>query len=278
MNSNLILKSDVLDIIFEKRNKAYGAYVLRKFYQNRLKRALAIMILASGAFLSFTLIPKRSAQLVIGGIYEIPKTELAKADQTKPKELPKKQDPPKTEIKKPTEPTPVNQKMFIDHIAIVDKKDKSDSIPDLKDTDLIGSTTLITSTPGIPKVPFAPGDPGPAAPKPLPIDRTSPWSADAVDVPPSFPGGTEALMNFLRRHLNNPDQMTDGESVSVKVTFVVGYEGKLKSFKITQDGGDIFNKEVIRVLKKMPDWVPGKAKGENVSVYYTIPVKFTGAD
>ena len=66
--------------------------------------------------------------------------------------------------------------------------------------------------------------------------------------------------------------------MSVKVTFVVGYEGKLKGFKITEDGGEVFNKEVIRVLKKMPDWIPGKANGENVSVYYTIPVKFTGAD
>ncbi len=95
---------------------------------------------------------------------------------------------------------------------------------------------------------------------------------------PSFPGGTEALLNFLRRHLDNPEPMNSGESVTVKARFVVGYDGKLQGFRIIQDGGDVFNKEVMRVLKKMPDWVPGKAKGENVSVYYTIPVKFTGED
>ena len=72
--------------------------------------------------------------------------------------------------------------------------------------------------------------------------------------------------------------MEEGESVSVKVNFVIGYNGKLQHFVTVQDGGEEFNKEVIRVLKKMPDWIPGKAKGENVSVYYTIPVKFTGAD
>ena len=44
------------------------------------------------------------------------------------------------------------------------------------------------------------------------------------------------------------------------------------------DGGEAFNKEVVRVLKKMPDWIPGKAKGENVPVYYTIPVKFVMTD
>ena len=54
----------------------------------------------------------------------------------------------------------------------------------------------------------------------------------------------------------------------------MGYDGKLKSFTTVQDGGEEFNKEVIRVLKKMPEWEPGKTKGQNVSVYYVIPVKF----
>ena len=55
-------------------------------------------------------------------------------------------------------------------------------------------------------------------------------------------------------------------------------DGKLKGFEVIEDGGAVFNKEVIRVLKKMPQWIPGKAEGENVSVYYTIPVKFVSQD
>jgi len=66
--------------------------------------------------------------------------------------------------------------------------------------------------------------------------------------------------------------------VSVRVKFVVDYSGKLQSFVTLVDGGEEFNKEVVRVLKKMPEWIPGKAKGENVSVYYTIPVKFVPSD
>jgi hypothetical protein len=58
----------------------------------------------------------------------------------------------------------------------------------------------------------------------------------------------------------------------------VGYDGKLKKFEVQQDGGKVFNEEVIRVLKKMPDWIPGKTKGENVSVYYAIPVKFLATE
>jgi periplasmic protein TonB len=62
--------------------------------------------------------------------------------------------------------------------------------------------------------------------------------------------------------------------VSVKVKFIVGYDGQLKGFETIEDGGVAFNNEVIRVLKKMPNWIPGKISGENVSVFYTVPVKF----
>jgi len=95
---------------------------------------------------------------------------------------------------------------------------------------------------------------------------------------PSYPGGTAALRRFLERNLGNPRDLESGELISVKVKVVVGYDGKLKNFELVQDGGTEFNNEVIRVLKKMPAWVPGKSKGQNVSVYYTIPVKFVGED
>ena len=59
---------------------------------------------------------------------------------------------------------------------------------------------------------------------------------------------------------------------------MVGFDGKLQGFETIEDGGAAFNKEVIRVLKKMPEWIPGKSNGENVAVYYTIPVKFVPSD
>ncbi len=91
---------------------------------------------------------------------------------------------------------------------------------------------------------------------------------------PSYPGGMDALRKFLERNLENPRDMEEGEVANVKVKFVVGFNGQLQSFVTVQDGGDEFNREVMRVLKKMPNWLPGKAKGQNVSVFYTIPVKF----
>ena len=116
-------------------------------------------------------------------------------------------------------------------------------------------------------------------PKPEPVvDITKTYENGEVDIMPSYPGGMEALRKFLERNLENPKEMEEGEAVSVKVKFVVAIDGKLQSFVTVQDGGDEFNKEVMRVLKRMPNWIPGKAKGQNVSVFYTIPVKFIPAN
>jgi protein TonB len=96
---------------------------------------------------------------------------------------------------------------------------------------------------------------------------------------PEFPGGVPALRKFLERNLQNPEDIENGENISVKIKFIVGYDGKLKGFETVQDGGKAFNNEVIRVLKKMPDWNPGKSKdGQNVSVYYVIPVQFRASE
>jgi protein TonB len=59
MKTELILKSDVLDIVFDNRNKDYGAYDLRKFYDNRLMKSLAVMIAVVIVLSAFTFIPKK---------------------------------------------------------------------------------------------------------------------------------------------------------------------------------------------------------------------------
>lgn len=276
MNRNHILKTDILDIIFENRNKAYGAYSLRKLYPHRLKLALGFMLLFAAAFSAFTFLPetKDPKRKPLPNI----ETELRDIVHEIPK--PKKAEVKKLEIKKPDQakvnpkPAVVNQTAFTNNIAIVDKSQKSDSIVTLLPTDLI-STKTVKAAAGSPKILVPPTPPAvptpPAGPK---IDVNSPLDGSVVDIMPAFPGGIDALQKFLEKNLNNPYDLENGATVQVKVKFVVGYNGKLQRFETVQDGGDVYNKEVVRVLKKMPDWEPGKARGENVSVYYTIPVKF----
>jgi protein TonB len=275
MNSNTILKADILDIVFEKRNKLYGAYSLRKFYPNRLKLALGLMFLVAAAFSAFTFIPKK-ANRIVGSIYEIPPPELHKVKEDV-KEPEKKPEVKQADAKSKTE---VNQKRFASNIVIVPKNAKADSLAIILPEDVISTKTIVTTTPGIPYVEPVkpqPGSGGPEKTEPK-IDKTLPMDGDAVDVMPVYPGGMEALRKFLEKNLQTPTEMENGETVSVRVKFVVDYAGKLKSFVTVLDGGEAYNKEVVRVLKKMPDWIPGKTRGENVSVYYIIPVKFTNMD
>ena len=101
---------------------------------------------------------------------------------------------------------------------------------------------------------------------------------NTADVMPAYPGGMDALRKFLQKNLQNPEDIAEGEEVLVKIKFVVGYDGKLQGFDVVKDGGRAFNQEVVRVLKKMPEWIPGKSNGQNVAVYYTIPVRFMVSD
>ncbi len=274
MNKNLIRKTDILDIIFEKRNKLYGAYNLRKFYPGRLKLALGFMFIAAAAFSAFTFLPEKR-KTALDRVYKKEEPTFTNIDET-PKEKPKKPDVVKPQPKQAI----VAQNQYLSNIAIVDKGVKTDSIKTLLPTDFIGTKTVVTPTPGVAFV--EPDTPQPAidgGEKSIPaIDKTLPMNGDAVDILPAYPGGMEALRKFLEKNLQTPTEMENGETVSVRVKFVVDYTGKLKSFVTVQDGGEVYNKEVVRVLKKMPDWVPGKTKGENVSVYYIIPVKFTNTD
>lgn len=267
MNSNMILKSDVLDIIFEKRNKAYGAYILRKFYPNRLKTALGLMFLAAAVFSAFTFLPGKTGSLIV-------KPYIIEQKFTNVNNKPDVQEKKNETAKQETKTTPVPQKRLSNNMLIVPIDTKTDIIQTIEEKDVIGDSNIITKNPGTVLVqPEKPSESKePFTPK---IDKTVPMDLNSVDEPPSYPGGVEALRKFLERNLNNPkDNMEEGESVSVRIRFVVGYDGKLKHFVTVLDGGEEFNKEVVRVLNKMPGWIPGKAKGENVSVYYTIPVKF----
>jgi periplasmic protein TonB len=273
MKTELILKSDVLDILFENRNKDYGAYNLRKFYDNRLMKSVAVMIGFVVVLSAFTFIPKKK-MVAENGMYDTITTSIPPVDKKPEKKEPKE--------KNKTIEKPVTTKKDVANIVIT--RDKADTVQTIDEKDKIASTTNIvpdSEGPGVIK-PFGGesgggGEKGPdiviAKPE---IDINTPTYSP--DIMPSYPGGMEALRKFLQRNLNNPKEMEEGEEVSVKVKFVVDYDGKLQSFITVQDGGEEFNKEVVRVLKKMPNWVPGKTNGQNVSVYFTIPVKFVPAN
>lgn len=273
MNSNKILNSDILDIIFEKRNKAYGAYPLRKYYPERLKRALVLTFITIIVLLAFIyLIPKDTVLRAIPFVMEEIEIGRVKDEIKMPEE--------KTEIAEQTKKPDavlknVTLKQFVNNLEIVPDQVKTSAINNLLPEDVISTRTDINANTGVPTVEPGKTETGGGIVRSVPaIDKNIPLESDAVEVLPAYPGGMEALRKFLQKHLQTPDELESGQTVSVRIKFVVDHTGKLKSFATVLDGGEAYNNEVLRVLKKMPDWIPGKTRGENVSVYYVIPVKF----
>ena len=98
---------------------------------------------------------------------------------------------------------------------------------------------------------------------------------DVVEQMPEFPGGQEALMQFLRQEVKYPKEASkDGIQGRVVVQFVVEKDGSISEVEVVKKVNEHLDAEAIRVVNAMPKWKPGKQKGENVRVKYTLPISF----
>jgi TonB family protein len=93
---------------------------------------------------------------------------------------------------------------------------------------------------------------------------------------PEYPGGMSAMMNFIMDNIKYPeDAKKAGKDGRVICSFIIDKEGKVTEPHVVQSSGtQSLDEEAVRLVSLMPDWKPGKDKGEPVSVLYTIPVMF----
>ena len=97
----------------------------------------------------------------------------------------------------------------------------------------------------------------------------------AVEQMPTFPGGEAALMKYLREHINYPTvAMENNVQCKVIVQFVVTKTGKVGEVKVARSVDRDLDKEAVRVCKSLPDFIPGRMNGQAVNVWYTLPVQF----
>jgi len=94
-----------------------------------------------------------------------------------------------------------------------------------------------------------------------------------VEQMPSFPGGNDELMKYIRENLRYPDSDACVEG-RVIVRFVVDKNGDIQNPVILRSLEHLFDKEAIRVIKESPRWTPGMQNGKAVPVYYTLPIAF----
>jgi len=98
---------------------------------------------------------------------------------------------------------------------------------------------------------------------------------EMVEEMPEFPGGTEALMQYITGAIKYPvSSQEKGAQGRVAVTFIVSKEGDVTNAEIIRGVDDALDEEALRIVNAMPRWKPGRDKGENVNVRFTLPIRF----
>jgi protein TonB len=267
MTNKEILQADMLDILFEHRNKLYGAYALRKTYTHRLGLALGVALSISLLFALMSFLKKNNGNN--GSLKDDRTVVLTDVNMQKPDEP----EPPKEkpEIKPPQAEVDYQKfKIVEDDKADVDLADMTDikdanigdqNIDGDKADDLVKPTTEATGSGDI------------LVKEPVKDDKPA-----LRDRPAGFPGGVAAWLDFLRKFLQAPEDIEPGQRIEVQVRFWIDVDGNISNPEIIKSGGRSFDKEVLRVLRKIPRWEPAIQNGNYVATAYTQPVIFIGVE
>jgi len=279
MNATNIIKSDFLDILFDGRNKDYGAYDLRRSEDRRVRNAIIgtasiALVIIGGYVLSNKLMAADMHTRSVAAIPPITIKPLEKILEEKPLTPP---PPPVT-----TPPPPAVSSIRMTSPPIITEDDLvriEDEVPKI---DSIGNKSIGVANiqgddiNGVVDNPFESGTGGgPIVEPPKAEVRDEPFIT--VEIMPSFPGGEDALSRFLQRNIRYPHMAQEnGIEGRIFVQFIIDPEGKVSEVQTVgaHKGGGL-EEEAIRVVKLMPNWKPGRQSGRNVSVRYNLPIGFS---
>ena len=269
-----LISSDWVDLVFEGRNKAYGAYRLRKSTTKRnILAMVAVVILLIVAFIILTVknfVVEQRAKVAMTQV-----AELTNYDQPK-----KKAEVKQKKVEVEPERVVERVKSSIKFTAPVIKKDEEVK-PDeeLKTQDELMSTKTAIGTFDVKGNDDANGEilkakEVIAEPEP-PKHEEENKVFDIVEQQPLFPGGPAALMKYLSENTKYPVvAQENGVQGRVTVQFVVEKDGSISDVHVLRGVDPSLDKEAVRVVKSMPRWTPGKQNGITVRVNYRVPVLF----
>ncbi|CAN5189332.1 energy transducer TonB [soil metagenome] len=268
METNKILSADILDIIFEGKNKEYGAYDLRKTYNKRIGTALlitlaiaALIFIASFIFRNFvdTEAPK---EVVVKDLT----LEEVKQDAPPPPPPPPKLPPP----------PPIKTIQFTPPKIVKDEEVIKPPPPQEEIKKAVISTVTHEGTEDVGVV---------APPIQAPVVEAPPARVEdedkvftKVEIEAVFPGGEGGWVRYVKRAIEaNMDELTEaGESGTVRIRFIVDKEGNVSEVEAI---GAMKNSKLAEISKaavrKGPKWTPAQQNGRYVKAYREQPVTFT---
>jgi protein TonB len=269
MDANKILSADILDIVFDGKNKEYGAYDLRKTYNKRLTLALIItaalgLLIFLSSWIASALESNKNKDF---DVKDLTLTEVKKEDK---KPLP----PPPPKPKLPP-PPPIATIKFTPPKVVPDKEVKPDEKPpdkdSIKDTKIADNTQAGVHNDDISAPVTAPGSQAISAP----VADEQPFTK--VEVEAEFPGGPVAWKRYLEKNLNASTPVDNGApegTYTVVVKFVVAKDGTLSDITAETNFGYGMEEEAIKQIQRGPKWTPGIQNGRSVPSYRRQPITF----
>ncbi len=263
--------SDWCDIVFTGKNKSYGAYALRQSSSKRHIWAFLVVVIFVGvvagipAFLKAVTPPKEYVQNVTD-IYNIAELEKLKEQEEQILE-------PAT---MPAPPLVANAQRFtppaITADNMVDETRELISQEEMNASNAIISTITVETGNTVGIDPRELQEHGEITNDP-PQDPNKIF--DVVTVMPQFPGGNGELMKYLSANIKYPTIAAEnGIEGRVVLKFVVQKNGSISDIQVVRPLDPSCDKEAVRVVKGMPNWIPGMQNGHPVAVYFTLPVLF----
>ena len=269
------------DLVFEGKNKDFGAYELRTTSAKRHNKAvlytlIGAILIAAGAF-TFLKVQEYIAERSINDNAE---QEEVLIDMTNDEPEPEQE---KVEIKQPEVlPEEVLKSVKVTELAIVKdeevrKEDEIKSQDDLKqETDAFGQKDNDKGTDDRNVTRTLKEEVVVEQKKPVEEKKEEKEQVfKSVEQMPTFPGGETALMKWLSSHIQYPAMAQENNiQGKVVVQFVVTKTGQVGEVKVVRSKDKDLDREAVRVCKSLPKFVPGRQNGQPVAVWYTLPVNF----
>ncbi|WP_306353980.1 energy transducer TonB [Flavobacterium sp. '19STA2R22 D10 B1'] len=265
-----INKKQWIDLVFEGRNKSYGAYELRTENPKTTVKALIIGALVFTGVLSLPLISNfinetpeviivENIPLEMPTVVNLPPVER-KEEKSTPL-LPSKSEKVASvkDVKRFVKPVVVNAEDATDEVA--ENKDFKDSDIGLKNSKGSDVGTVIID---LPTGNETNGTDGPST-------EGDVYNMSGLEVKPDFPGGMAKFYAYVAKNFKTPEVSSDLKG-RVIVNFVVEKDGSLSDINVIRDLGFGTGKEAIRILKASPKWNPGIQNGRPVRVLYSLPI------
>lgn len=267
------------DIVFEGKNKEFGAYVLRAQSDKRHNKAMLITVIgvivililsfAYGKYNDYSM-EQKEKELQLLAEQQAMSALAEEQEQPEEEEVQQRVEEQKPEVL----PEEVLNTMKATEIAIADDNEVVEEIKsqdEIKESQTaIGSTNFDKGTDDINVVREYKDEVIVEEKKPEPEQVFV-----SVEQMPKFPGGDAELMKYIQEHLRYPTMAAENNiQGKVVVQFVVTKNGSVGEVKVIRSRDQDLDKEAVRVVKSLPNFIPGRMNGQPVNVWYTLPINF----